>query len=584
MLYPQSNLFRQTIDLSGLWDFRFDSEDQGTGGGWPEGLDDTRPIAVPASWNDQFADWRDYLGPAWYQTRFALPWGWDQHRVNLRFGSVNYLAQVWLNGVRLGEHEGGHLPFAFDVTEHMRSNGNLLVVRVDGTLAPNRVPPGNIPLASTDEDGETTPFPSGPFGAFPDTSFDFFPFCGIHRPVLLTATPQGGIDDLTIVTHIDGSAGLVRVRLEAGEAAAARLTLRGHGTDVSTEVDPTQEAVLTVADAALWSPDAPNLYDLRAELLQDGQVYDRYSLPVGIRTVAVDGDALLLNGQPITLTGFGRHEDFPITGRGLVPAVIVKDYALLKWVGANSFRTSHYPYSEQMMDLADRLGFLVIDETPAAGLYFRQDGLERRTELCRQYTRELIHRDKNHPSVILWNLANEPGDSTRPAAKEEFHELYSLAKSLDPTRPVTIVSYVGVAEESLEFCDVVCLNRYRGWYTQMGQLDKACALLSSELDQVHDKFPKPLLLTEFGADTVPGHHAQPPEMFSEEYQAEMLTRYVELLNSKPFVVGHHVWNMCDFKTGQAVHRFGGMNLKGVFTRDRRPKLAAHRLRELWGGE
>jgi len=584
VLYPQSNSFRQTIDLSGLWDFRFDPEDQGTGGGWPEGLIDARPIAVPASWNDQFADWRDYLGPAWYQTRFALPWGWDQRSVTLRFGSVNYLAQVWLNGVRLGEHEGGHLPFAFDVTEHVQREDNLLVVRVDGTLAPDRVPPGDIPLPSTDGDDENVPFPSGPFGAFPDTSFDFFPFCGIHRPVLLTATPQGGIDDLTIVTEIDGSTGLVRVRLEAGEATAARLTLRGHGTDVSTEIDSTQEAVLTVADAALWSPDAPNLYDLTAELLQDGQVYDRYSLPVGIRTVAVDGDALLLNGQPITLTGFGRHEDFPITGRGLVPAVIVKDYALLKWVGANSFRTSHYPYSEQMMDLADRLGFLVIDETPAAGLYFRQDGLERRTELCRQYTRELIDRDKNHPSVILWNLANEPDDSTRPAAKEVFHELYSLAKSLDPTRPVTIVSYVGVAEESLEFCDVVCLNRYRGWYTQMGQLDKACALLSSELDQVHEKFPKPLLLTEFGADTVPGHHAQPPEMFSEEYQAEMLTRYVELLNSKPFVVGHHVWNMCDFKTGQAVHRFGGMNLKGVFTRDRRPKLAAHRLRELWGGE
>jgi beta-glucuronidase len=584
MLYPQSNLFRQTIDLSGLWDFLFDPEDQGTGGGWPEGLSDARPIAVPASWNDQFADWRDYLGPAWYQTRFALPWGWDQRRVNLRFGSVNYLAEVWLNGVRLGEHEGGHLPFAFEVTEYVQREGNLLVVRVDGTLAPDRVPPGDIPLPSTDEDDENAPFPSGPFGAFPDTSFDWFPFCGIHRPVLLTATPHGGIDDLTVVTDIDGSAGLVRVRLEASEATAARFTLRGHGADVSTEVDPTQEAVLTVEDAALWSPDAPNLYDLTAELLKDDQVYDRYTLPVGIRTITVDGDALLLNGRPITLTGFGRHEDFPITGRGLVPAVIVKDYALLKWVGANSFRTSHYPYSEQMMDLADRLGFLVIDETPAAGLYFRQDGLERRTELCRQYTRELIDRDKNHPSVILWNLANEPDDSTRPAAKEVFHELYSLAKALDPTRPVTIVSYVGVAEESLEFCDVVCLNRYRGWYTQMGQLDKACALLSSELDQVHEKFPKPLLLTEFGADTIPGHHAQPPEMFSEEYQAEMLTRYVEVLNSKPFVVGHHVWNMCDFKTGQAVHRFGGMNLKGVFTRDRRPKLAAHRLRELWGGE
>jgi len=204
-------------------------------------------------------------------------------------------------------------------------------------------------------------------------------------------------------------------------------------------------------------------------------------------------------------------------------------------------------------------------------------------ELAIRDPRLMIARDKNHPSVIMWSLANEP-HSKRPAAKGFFRNLYDLARSLDPTRPVTVVSAVGIGEEAFEFCDVACLNRYFGWYTQPGQLDEGCELLSAELDALHTKFPKPLILSEFGADTIPGHHAQPPEMFSEEYQAEMLARHIEVLDSKPFVVGQHVWNLCDFKTGQAVHRMGGMNLKGVFTRDRRPKLAAHRLRELWGAQ
>jgi beta-galactosidase/beta-glucuronidase len=393
MLYPQSNPFRQTIDLSGFWDFRFDPDRRGEQARWSEGFAGGRPIAVPASWNDQFEDGRDYLGPAWYQTRFDLPWGWSERRV---------------------------------------------------------------------------------------------------------------------VTQILGHDGVVHVRLEqaGGIIPTARFTLRGHGTQVSVEALSTREVTLTVPNAAPWTPGSPSLYDLTVELVQGGAACDRYTLPVGIRTVAVDGDALLLNGQPILLKGFGRHEDFPVAGRGLVPAVIVKDYALMKWVGANSFRTTHYPYSEQMMDLADRLGLMVIDETPAVGLFFHEEGLERRLALCRQYTRELIARDKNHPSVIVWSLANEP-HSLRPAARPFFRDLYDLARSLDATRPVTVVSCMGLGEEAFE---------------------------------------------------------------------------IEVANSKPYVVGQHVWNLCDFKTGQAVHRMGGMNLKGVFTRDRRPKLAAHRLRETWSSQ
>ncbi|MBZ0303905.1 MAG: beta-glucuronidase [Anaerolineae bacterium] len=574
MLYPQANAYRQMIDLSGFWEFRTDPDAAGDFG---IGFDQGQPIAVPASWNDQLTGLRDYLGVAWYQTHFNLPWGWNDQRVFARFGSVNYLADVWLNGTHLGQHEGGHLPFDIELTTHLKEHGNRLVVRVDGELAPDRVPPGNIP-----------PDPRSPFAGFmrnyPANAFDFFPYCGIQRPVLLYTLPPQAIEDVIVTTGIDGTTGVVRVQVERPAGTPVRVSLHGHGIAIRQTFDE-RDAVLTVPQAALWSPAAPNLYDLTVDLMDGDAPVDRCTLKVGIRTIEVDGDQLLLNGQPVKLTGFGRHEDFPVTGRGYVPAVIVKDYELMKWVGANSFRTTHYPYSEQMMDLADRLGFLVIDETQAVGLYFAEQGLDRRRELCHQYTRELIARDKNHPSVIMWSLANEPFNND-PKAGPFFRELYDLAKRLDPTRPVTVVNVgmiSGPDEPTFEFVDVLCMNRYYGWYSEAGRIEAGVEALEAELDATHAKFGKPILVTEFGADTLPGWHAEPSEMFSEEYQAEFLTAYIELMNRKPYIAGQHVWNLCDFKTSQAVFRTAAMNFKGVFTRDRRPKLAAHRLRALWHG-
>jgi beta-glucuronidase len=591
MLYPQNNPFRQALDLSGFWDLTFDPLDAGRDAGYSDGFAGGRPAAVPGSWNEQFADGRDYLGPAWYQTRFHLPFGWGLagRRAYLRFNSVNYLAEVWLNGLRLGQHEGGHLPFTFELPAHLlRGEGNLLVVRVDGSLAPDRVPPGAVPADG--RDGFASQVQN-----LPPASFDFFPYCGIHRPVLLYTAPDGALADLTFTSRLEGEAARLRVAIHTGgqtpagygpNTVTARVTLQGHGAELREEVrldttDPAgTTAELTLDQPALWEPGAPNLYTLTVTLLRERIPYDSYSLPVGIREVQVQGDRLLLNGRPVTLKGFGRHEDFAVVGRGLFPAGIVKDYALMEWVGANSFRTTHYPYSEQMMDLADRLGFLVIDETPAVGLFFAEAGLERRLELCQQYVRELVDRDKNRPSVILWSLANEP-HSNRPAAAGFFRSLFDLVKTLDPTRPATVVSYIGLEEPAFAFCDVLALNRYSGWYTESGRIEDGAMALSAELDALHARYPRPLLLTEFGADASAGHHAQPPEMFSEEYQAAFLEAYLRVLRSKPFVVGAHVWNLCDFKTSQGVIRVNSMNLKGVFTRDRRPKLAAHRLRALW---
>jgi beta-glucuronidase len=566
MLYPQRNQYRQFIDLSGFWDFRFDINSDGLKENWQSGFDESQPIAVPASWNDQFADNRDFLGPAWYQIRFEKPWGWDNKKIFLRFGSVNYISDVWLNGELEGHHEGGHLAFEYDVSDRIL-NENLLVVRVDGRLKEEHVPPKGRVL-----------------GNYPVTNFDFYPFCGIHRPVLLYAIPDEGIKDITVITSIKEILGILDINLESSGiiGATARCTIKGFETvlikDYKIEQE-IQEMTLEVDNARFWSVNNPSLYNLTIDIIKNDATLDSYSLKVGIRTIEVKGDKLLLNGKSIYLKGFGRHEDFPITGRGFVPAVIIKDYSLMEWMGANSFRTSHYPYSEQMMDLADKLGFLVIDEIPAVGLTFNRDVIERELELCFQYIEELIARDKNHPSVIMWSLANEPHSSVK--SKEFFKSLYDQTRSFDKSRPITVVNMMGVREKAFEFCDVLCINRYYGWYVQPGKIEDACQSLSEEMDKLYERHHKPILLSEFGADTIPGWHSQPSEMFSEEYQAEFIRKYIEVCRSKPYVIGEHVWNLCDFKTSQGITRMGGINYKGVFTRDRRPKMAAHILRKLW---
>jgi beta-glucuronidase len=247
---------------------------------------------------------------------------------------------------------------------------------------------------------------------FPTTTYDFFPYAGLHRPVLLYSVPADThIDDVTVVTTIDRSDGVVTVKVAtAGEyTGKGKARLNDNDTDLNF-LAGSAEATLRVPSARFWGPRDPHLYPLTITLTDGQHVTDAYSLDIGIRTVAVRGDRLLLNGQPVTLTGFGKHEDVPLHGRGLNLPMWIRDYELLKWVGANSYRTSHYPYAEEAMQLADRLGLMVINEIPAVGLNFEDaDELTaQRLTQCRQQLRELIARDKNHPSTVMWSVANEP--------------------------------------------------------------------------------------------------------------------------------------------------------------------------------
>ncbi|HAA54265.1 MAG TPA: beta-galactosidase [Myxococcales bacterium] len=608
MLFPIQNRYRYTHSLDGLWDFQLDPKDIGISQSWMNQPPTCRQIAVPGSWNEQFTDTRDYLDTAWYFCTFYRPKGWEAYDTILRFGSVNYTATCWLDGTQLGHHEGGHLPFHFDISAHLHEGQHLLAVRVENRLHPERVPPGNV---GGWQAGAGT-------AMFPDANFDFFPYCGIHREVTLCALPTSRILDISTQTTLLPSGHVhYKVQLQTHKHInTIQATLNGeeshslHHSETHTDKHTTHWTFEeTFESIRLWSPDDPYLHTLTLLAQTNEETCDQYSLSVGLRSVEVKDQQLLLNGDPIELRGFGKHEDFTVTGRGLHLPLLIKDNALLKWVGANSYRTAHYPYSEHALSTADREGFLIIDEIPAVGLFFDdgEDAILTRHRQCERQLKDLIQRDKNHPSVIMWSVANEPCPPTlfkdfasleqaQEAALEQgtttkedipslatdcLRSLVEQSKALDPTRPVTMVSLLGGPKAWLGLGDVVCINRYWGWYVKPGQLKEGIALLEKELDTLYTETNKPIMLTEFGADTIAGCHRHPAEMFSEEYQVEMLEQYLDLADKKPYVIGMHIWNFADFKTGQAVLRMGGLNHKGVFTRDRQPKMAAHMLHKRW---
>jgi len=585
-LAPQQNLIRNVMNISGLWNFKVDSNQIGEQQQWYNGLSNTRPMAVPASWNDQYDELRDYLGHAWYEQNTYIPKNWQGQQILIRFGSANYAAKVWINGKYIGKHEGGHLPFSFDITSVVNWEAtNKIVVQVENILKPSRVPTGAV----TSEGG---------FVNFPATNYDFFPFCGLQRPVYIYAIPKNHIANITITgTVLKDKDALIAVKInKEGNLKNGKISFLGDGKIYEQDfIFNGNEATIkiNIPAAHLWNTEDPYLYELNVSLYKDKEVVDQYSLATGIRTIEVSNNKILLNGKPIYLKGFGKHEDFPILGKGTSDPVIVKDYALLKWVGANSYRTSHYPYDEAYMNMADKLGILIIDEIPAVGLFFDNNlaQLKEREAMCKQQITELINRDKNHPSVIMWSVANEPGlrssylkkDTHDTVSNQFFTSLLQTAKKLDPTRLVTLVGAENEPYDWLGLADVVCINRYFGWYTQSGNIQQGANLLSKELDVIHEKTKKPIMITEFGADAYPGMHGTNVEMFTEEYQRDFIKSYLEVLDSKDFIFGAHVWAFADFKTSQGSNRFGGYNWKGVFTRDRKPKMAAYFLKTKWSG-
>jgi beta-glucuronidase len=590
VLRPRETPTRERRSLDGLWRFALDPESVGRAQEWwNRPLPAAREAPVPASYNDVFADAsiRDYVGEVWYQTAVRVPERWAGERIVLRFDAATHRGTAWLNGTRVVEHAGGYTPFEADVTEVVELGAeNRITVAVDNRLSWQTIPPGRI--------AET---PDGPRQSY---FHDFFNYAGLHRSVWLYTTPRSHIDDVTVVTGLDRDAGTVEYQVETagGTPVQIHVALRdAEGAEVARGTGSSGR--LRVEGVHPWRPGEGYLYELAVELRDDSDVpVDVYELPVGIRTVRVDCARFLINDEPFYFTGFGKHEDSPVRGKGHDNAFMVHDFALLDWLGANSFRTSHYPYAEEVLEYADRHGIVVIDETPAVGINsglaagafgaepfttFSPETIGPETQEAHlQAIRELVARDKNHPCVVLWTIANEP-ESVTPEARAYFEPLAAETRRLDPSRPIGFANVMMATPDVdviTDLFDVVLLNRYYGWYAAAGDLPAAERALDEEIRAWKAAHRKPIIFTEYGADTFSGLHSVTPTPWTEEYQVEVLEMFHRVFDRHEAVVGEQIWNFSDFATAPGVLRADG-NKKGVFTRDRRPKSAAHMLRRRW---
>ncbi|KAM5228650.1 beta-glucuronidase [Ctenodactylus gundi] len=597
MLYPRESPSRERKDLDGLWSFRADlssNRRQGFEQQWyRRPLRESGPtldMPVPSSFNDvgQDGQLRTFVGWVWYEREATLPQRWTQDpdtRVVLRISSAHYYAIVWVNGVHVAEHEGGHLPFEADISKLVQTGPLFscrITVAINNTLTPHTLPPGTI-LYKTD----ATKYPRGYF--VQDTHFDFFNYAGLHRSVLLYTTPTAYIDDITVTTGVDKDTGLVnyQVFIQGSEHFEVEVRLLNEEGKVVAQGTGAR-GFLQVPAANLWWPylmhERPAyLYSLEVKMIAQmasGAVSDFYTLPVGIRTVAVTESQFLINGKPFYFHGVNKHEDSDIRGKGFDWPLLMKDFNLLRWLGANSFRTSHYPYAEEVMQLCDRYGIVVISECPGVGIVLPQsfDNVSLQHHL--EVMEEMVRRDKNHPAVVMWSVANEPASSLSPAGYY-FKTVIEHTKFLDPSRPVTFVTNSKPAADlGAPYVDVICVNSYYSWYHDYGHLELIELQLQTQFESWYQAYQKPIIQSEYGAETIAGFHADPPLMFSEEYQKSLLERYHTVLDQKrkEYVIGELIWNFADFMTSQSPQRAIG-NKKGIFTRQRQPKSAAFLLRD-----
>lgn len=505
---------------------------------------DTAPRAeLPASWLTHAPEMRHYQGLVWYQRRFdAAPQ--PGMRYFVRFGAANYVAEAWLNGERLGRHEGGFTPFAFEVTEQLRASGNRLVVGVDSTHSEVSVPPSVT-------DWET--------------------YGGITRSVRLIAVPETYVDDAWVRLTNAGKIA-VDVALQGPQAGGATVELAIAELGLRRQVTTDAEGRAHVEFAApahlrRWSPEMPILYDVTVTAGAD-----RWRDRVGFRTVAVDGARILLNGEPAFLRGVSLHEEeigadptrriTPEAARALLARV--RDD-----LHGNFVRLAHYPHDEVMTRMADELGLLVWSEVP---VYWRIAWDDPETfATARRMLAENVLRDRNRAAIVLWSVGNET--PVTEARNTFMATLAADVRALDPTRLVTAAllterdeseghPVLRLADPLAAEVDVLAINTYNGWYGP----DRLANLAHIEWRLPPDR---PLIFSELGADAKYGlrEHDTEPHKFTEEYQADYYRATLAMAGRIPTLAGLSPWILKDFRSPrrQLAGVQDGWNRKGLMS-------------------
>lgn len=580
---PSSNLItnipgRTTINLDGAWHAIVDPFENGKPGRFfrdqkprdkgdrVEYSFDASPVLnVPGDWNTQRERLLFYEGPVWYRREFQY-----HKRANTRafvyFGAVNYQSSVYLNGEKLGDHEGGFTAFNFEATSIVRDGDNSLIVEVNNT---RRV------------------------DAVPALKFDWWSYGGITRDVMLVEVPKTFIQDYSVQlargsqteiagwVQFNGSMSRNEVTIEIPDLAVHLKTLTDPNGRADFRFDANalacgKKPVRNCAPLQLWSPETPKLY--RVIVSGEG---DTVTDEIGFRTIEVQGTKILLNGKPVFLRGISMHEGAPFReGRAFSAEDAQTLFGWVKDLGCNFVRFAHYPHNENEIRLADRMGLMVWSEIP---VYWDIDWTNPATLAnAEAQLRDEIARDHNRAAIVLWSMSNET--PVKPERTEFIKQLAMEARELDPTRLITSAmnrtekasDYDRTLNDPLgEFLDVLGLNEYVGWYEMRPE----------DAQKIHWKlgWNKPLIVSEFGGGAPAGRHGDADEIWTEEYQDNLYRQQLAMIDQMPNLAGLTPWVLMDFRS--PARMLPGVqdyhNRKGVISNRGQRKLAFYTLQSYY---
>ncbi|WP_426358736.1 glycoside hydrolase family 2 protein [Pseudocolwellia sp. HL-MZ19] len=526
---------RESTSLNGLWSYVVDPYENGyynhryqphTDGYFkndkvksPSDLieynfDTADKINVPGDWNTQKKELYLYEGTVWYHKEFTFQ-KQSKKRYVVNFGAVNYQAIVYVNGVKVGQHEGGFTSFQFEITDLLKQGDNFITVKADNRRERNQVPTVNT---------------------------DWWNYGGITREVSILALPKSHLADYTIQVAKDNT-NLITGKLTVDGKNEGKVTVVIPELDIKKKIKLSKNGEASFSFKArptLWSPENPKLYAV--EFHYNGEVIKD---TIGFRTIETDGEDIKLNGKSVYLRGISIHEESPLTnGR----AWSEEDARLLltwaKELGSNFVRLAHYPHNENMLRVADELGLMVWSEIPVYWtVLFDDENVYNKAEL--QLT-EMISRDKNRASIIMWSMANETPNET--ARLTFITNLIKKTRSLDDTRLITAAmdtqsnSKNGmVIEDPLaSVVDIIGINSYCGWYFAEPE---TCSDLTWE-----SSYNKPVIMSELGAGALQGKHGESNERWTEEYQASVYKHNLAMVENISSLRGLTPWILKDFRS------------------------------------
>ncbi len=528
------------VDLNGEWQFRIDPRQKGEQLGWSKQQPDaTETVRVPHTWN--IGKYDDFEGTAWYFKKFLLPEASSGKHIEIHFGATFYISRIWLNGVEIGRHEGGHTEYFFDVSNNLKAV-NFLAVELNNQPTAQTIPGWALKLRN----GQ-------------NIWYDWWHYGGIVRDVWLNVNGAALVRRQQIRTKVEGASATVsdRVFLESysRKPLPVKVALKAWAPD--GKIAATSESSLTLANGKrdealsmridsvkLWHFDLPNVYRMEVDMLDDqGNLLDSIADNFGARTIELHDRHLYVNGEPVRLTGMARHEESPVEGLAETPGTMLYDWNDMKALQMTLTRPVHYPQNPFILDYTDRNGILLIPEIPIWQFSEEQMSDPKVIALAKQMMAEMIEQDYNHPSLFAWSVCNESATNT-PGGKAYFKLMYDFVKSLDPDRFVTYaddrIAFVDDPKQnSASLADFIMWNEYFGaWHGPT-------SMLPAIFDRIKRNYPdKMVVVSEFGT---PGVFASNSKG-ADELRVRIIQEQMNMFGKQDWLGGALLWCYQDYKS------------------------------------